>query len=228
MPASKDYAWAEDRYPTQEEFDNHGGGPSATATHPQSWFQGDVWNARSEVNFTWVNNASAKLKASLIDSQGNVVNESEGQFERSMYRPFNSGPHTLNVSTSSVHHQCGVTGKSKISIAASLYVVNYSENWNPTRLWGVGYSYNGSDVSRPACQEKEEEEEVYRGGESGEGCGDAEYCSGGGPYPSYPTYSGNGGASPSAMCTLWRFIGYESADGGATWEEVYRYYVWVC
>jgi hypothetical protein len=150
-PARKDYVWAEDRYPTQEEFATYGGETSATATQPAAAFDGDTWAASSEVKFTWVNNASAKLHVSLIDTDGKVVNESEGGYQGSMYRPFDYGPHTTRVSTSAVHHQCGVTGKSKISIAASLYLANFVHDSNPTRVWERAFSYNGNDVSRPAC-----------------------------------------------------------------------------
>jgi hypothetical protein len=147
----KDYAWAEDRYPTQEEFATYGGESSATATQPAAAFDGDTWAASSEVQFTWVNNASAKLHVSLMGTDGNVVNESEGGYQNSMYRPFNYGPHTIKVSTSAAHHPCGVTGKSKISIAASLYLVNFLHDYNPTLFWERSFSYNGNDVSRPAC-----------------------------------------------------------------------------
>ncbi len=225
-PVRKDYSWAEDRYPTQEEFATYGGESSVTATDPSGVFVGDQWTASSTVKYTWVNNASANLSVKVIDTGGQVVNNSADGFDRSMYRPF-SGEAKLTATASAAHHQCGITGKSEITAGASLLIINVLENYNPTTLWSNRFTRNGLDASLPACPEKEEATEIYRGGESGEGCGDAEYCSGTGPYPSYPAYSG-GGHSPSAMCQLWQFIGYESEDGGRTWEEIYRYYVWYC
>jgi len=150
-PARKDYVWAEDRYPTQHEFATYGGESSATATQPAAAFDRDTWAASSEVNFTWVNNASAKLHVSLINTEGTVVNESEGGYQNAMWRPFNYGPHTITVSASAAHHPCGVMGKSKLSIAASLYVINTLHEVNPTRLWERAFSYNGNDVPRPPC-----------------------------------------------------------------------------
>ncbi len=37
-----------------------------------------------------------------------------------------------------------------------------------------------------------------------------------------------GGGGENTTCTLWEVIGYESADGGVTWEEIYRYYYYEC
>jgi hypothetical protein len=150
-PVLKNYAWAEDRYPTEDEFATHGGESSATASYPQAGFSGNTWTASTEVNFTWVNNASAKLRVSLVDTEGKEVNWSEAGYDNSMYRPFNYGPHTITASVDAALHQCGVTGKSKITMSASLYLVNVLQNYNPTRVWSTGYSYNGTDVSRPAC-----------------------------------------------------------------------------
>jgi hypothetical protein len=150
-PALKDYAWAEDRYPTEEEFATYGGESSAMATYPHAGFSGDTWTASSEVKFTWVNNASAKLSVSLVDTEGKVVNSSEAGYQNSMYRPFNYGPHTFTASVSAALHQCGVTGKSTISLNASLYLANVLQNYNPTRVWSREFSYNGTDVSRSAC-----------------------------------------------------------------------------
>jgi hypothetical protein len=150
-PALKDYAWAVDRYPTEEEFATYGGEPSATATYPRAGFSGDTWTASSEVNFTWVNNASAKLSVSLVDTEGKVVNSSEAGYENSMYRPFNYGPHTFTASADAALHKCGVTGKSMIRIDASLYLANFLHDYNPTLVWSRQFSYNGTDVSRPAC-----------------------------------------------------------------------------
>jgi hypothetical protein len=152
-PALKNYAWAEDRYPTEEEFATYGGESSATATYPRAGFSGsgNEFTASSEVKFTQVNNASASLSVSLVNTEGKEVNSSEAGYENSMYRPFDYGPHTITASVDAALHKCGVTGKSKIRMKASLYVANYGESYNPTRVWATEYSYNGTDVSRPAC-----------------------------------------------------------------------------
>jgi hypothetical protein len=83
---------------------------------------------------------------------------------------------------------------------------------------------DSKQVSTPACPQMEVEEPIW---ESGEGCGDAEYCN---PPPGsgYPPYPGGGSGGGGGICVLWEIIGYESGDGGYTWWEIYRYYVWIC
>lgn len=105
----------------------------------------------AQVSFTWSNDVSARIEASLLNKQGQVVNRSTAgmSFQR-FALPVAAGDSTLVVRISTNGIKCGLVGKhsyegraSQVAIDARLVAFTlFTQTIHPT---------NGGDVMQPAC-----------------------------------------------------------------------------
>jgi hypothetical protein len=214
----------EDRYPTEEEFASYGGGSSVSITRPVGRFTSSTFGATATATFTWVNVANAYLDVSILDGTGRTLNTSKDSYSLGVYRPVSRLVKDLAASVSTLNRQCGIVGKSAAGAMGELWLTRQPIGSLPAiRIFDKSNDVAGFDAALPSC-EKEEGEIIW---ESGEGCGDGEYCS---PGPG-GSGSGSGSGEPTGggpFCTLWQFTVYESQDGGWSWYVVDRYFRLIC
>jgi hypothetical protein len=213
----------EDRYPTEEEFASYGGASSVSITRPVGRFTSSTFGATSKASFTWVNIANAHLDVSIIDGTGRSLNANKDSYFLDVYRPISRITKDLSASVNTLNRLCGIVGKSSARATGELWVTRQKIGpFEPYRLYAKTDELAGFDAALPSC-EKEEGEIIW---ESGEGCGDGEYCS-----PEGGSGSGSGSGEPTGggpFCTLWQFTVYESQDGGWSWYVVDRYFRLIC
>jgi hypothetical protein len=214
----------DDRYPTEEEFESYGGASSVSITRPVGRFTSSSFGATATATFTWVNVAKAYLDVSILDDAGRSLNTSKDSYSLGVYRPVPRIVKDLAASVSTLNRQCGIVGKSAAGAMGELWLTRQQiGSVQPIRLFDKSDDVSGFDAALPPC-EKEEGTIIW---ESGEGCGDAEYCKPG----SGGSEGGSGSGEPTGggpFCTLWQFTVYESQDGGWSWYEVDRYFRLIC
>jgi hypothetical protein len=215
--------WSPDRYPTEAEFAASGVAPSLFVTKPIANFGHSTFNASAVVAYEWANVANGSLSARLADRSGTTINQATDARSMSVFVPVVGG-WSLFASASTMGRSCGLIGKSSAGGRAELHLLRLSVgSWQPFMFWHNEITQDGNDAWQGTCEYLEEATQVW---ESGEGCGDAEYCGVNGADSGYPPSPGGGGSGD--WCVLWEFVVYESGDGGYTWHEVHRYYAWQC
>jgi len=176
------FQWAENRYPTEEEFALHGGSPSTSATDPTGSFTGMSFGAASTIALSWVNVARADLRVQLINQSGSTVNSGSDRFEVVQYRPFSGTAH-LGVALSTNGNNCGLVGKSSVEVRGEFHVLRlHFGSWRPLELWSEEYTRPGSDVFQGACDPPPP-------------------CNPGGPDPIFPHSGGDGASFETTSCS---------------------------
>lgn len=211
-------ALAEDRYPTQEEFNAEGGQAGGEIDYPTSEFGVGIFRGVGTGQFTWINEASVTLTVRVINnSDGTELNKGTDADGGSFYRPRAEVPVYTIAEPSTLNKTCGITGKTSFTGSAALKLLTSSSGSTIT-AWSYGpVTKAASDKTLPDCSREEETfmcEGMYVDDASDCAAGDG---SGGGE-------GGGGGSTGGTVCELWEVVWWQSADGGVTWYEVDRWY----
>lgn len=143
-----------DQWPTEEELAASGipSGIGISITS-DAHFEDDYYafTARAEIHFEWVNEASARLYAALINKGGTVVNSSTANFSyKRVAVPVSSRDTTLRVKLSTNNTTCGLTGKHSYSGRGALKALDASLITISLYEKEIGET-NGPDVEQPPC-----------------------------------------------------------------------------
>lgn len=162
------YAWAEDRYPTEEEYE--AGCPFNTSMDlvdpPAGTFGSNLFTATAKLQFNCVNITHANLNVRVKDTLGTVLSTGLDQVTIDQFIPV-SRTVPLKAYSSTLNRSCGLTGEASLHAMSELWLVRFKIfGLEPIKLHHFDADVDAYPVSQTECPPTDE------GGGDNEGGGD--------------------------------------------------------
>jgi hypothetical protein len=204
-------------WPTEAEVQASGAGYPSASFPIGNQFVDANFRATGTLHFTWANDVTATLQATIVKQEDGSTFSQSGVESGHWYRialPVASGDTTLVAVASKLNRNCGLTGTSHGHYSAKQIVTASNPTDPAITIASYDRDSDGAPVDLDACPTKDS---TFIGNESGDACENgAETCGGSGGG------GGEEGGGGQTGCVWHYYIVWESADGGNTWEEIYR------